>query len=79
VDLVAHQHIGVDAAVMVDRTIAKQTQIQRRISAAEEDWLAVVATLDDVLWVAGCIDTTRARHWRFRKRRGQSPLLRKGI
>jgi hypothetical protein len=64
----------VDAAVMVNRTIAKQTQIQRRISAAEEDCLTVVATLDDVLWVAGCIRYDAGEALAFPEAKGSEPF-----
>jgi len=78
-DVVAHQHVGMNPAVVFFGAVAQQAQVNRRITAVEEHGLAVVAALDNVLRIPGRVDATGAWHGHLLGQRDQSPLLSKGI
>ena len=78
-DVIVHQHIGVNPAVLLVCVMTQQTQVGHAIVIREEHGLAIVAALDDMLRVSGRIDPSGAWNERFLGLRGQSPLLHKGI
>jgi hypothetical protein len=78
-DVIVHEHIGVDPAVLLVCVMTQQTQVGDAVAIREEHRLAIVAALDDMLRVSGRIDPSGAWHERFLGLRGQSPLLHKGI
>ena len=78
-DMVVHQRIGVYPALLLACVMTQQAQLGHPVAISEEHYLAIVAALDDMLWVSGRIDPSRPWHGLFLETRGQSPSLRKGI
>lgn len=77
-DVVAHQHIGVNPAMLLVRVMTQQAKVGDVVAIGEEHGLAVVAALDDMLRISGCIDPSWPRHGLLLVTGGQSPSLRKG-
>jgi hypothetical protein len=61
-DMVGHQDIGVERAPTGDQRIAEHRQEQAAVAILEEDRLAIVAALDDVVDLAGHDETGGTRH-----------------
>ncbi|CRD46313.1 hypothetical protein WJ66_00207 [Stenotrophomonas maltophilia WJ66] len=78
-DVVAHQHIGVNPAMLLVRVMTQQAKVGGAVAIGEEHGLAIVAALDDMLRVSGRIDPSWPRHGQLLVTEGQSPSLRKGI
>lgn len=62
VDMVVHQHPGVDAAFEVSRVIVQPLQVELVIFVGKKTGVAVVATLDDVKRDGGASDTGTTGH-----------------
>jgi hypothetical protein len=60
--MVGHQNIGVKPAVVSRQRLAQLMQEPAAISVGKEDWLPIVATLDDVVRLAGEAETRWAGH-----------------
>ncbi len=55
-NVIVHQHVRVDPAVLLVRVLAQQAQVGHTVAIGEEHGLAIVATLNDMLRVTGRID-----------------------
>jgi hypothetical protein len=61
-DVVVHQHIGMQRDVGVEQGFAQQMQIAPPVGVIEEAGQAIVAALDDVLRYVGKIESGQACH-----------------
>jgi hypothetical protein len=59
VEVVAHQHVGVQRHALLARVSRRAVQQQFVVRRAGEDRLPVVAALDDVVGVAGTVSRGR--------------------
>lgn len=64
VDVIGHQAVGQDSQPMPRRLLGQQIEIGPSVVIDEEDILAIVAALDDVVGQAGKDDARDARHGR---------------
>ncbi len=78
-DVIVHQHISVDPAVLLVCVMTQQTQVGHAVVIREEHGLAIVAAVDDMLRVSGRIDAPWPWHGLLLVAGGQGPSLRKGI
>lgn len=79
VNVIAHQHIGVNPAILLVRVMTQQAQVGDAVAIRKEYGLTIVAALDDMLRISGRIDPSWPRHGLHLVAGGQSPSLRKGI
>ncbi len=61
-DMIGHQHVGVDLATFRQRRLSELTRIAPVILLAKEARLAIVAPLNDVLRKTRQIQTSLTRH-----------------
>jgi hypothetical protein len=61
-DVIVHQHIGVDPAMLLTCVMTQQAQVGDAVAIREEHGLAIVAALDDMLRISGRIDAPWPRH-----------------
>ena len=61
-DMVAHQHVGMDPAIEACGELRQFVQIAPEILLGVETYGAVIAALDDVPWDAGDTQTGAAGH-----------------
>lgn len=52
-DMVSHEDVGMDSAVVTFRCFFGALQIKAEIIIGEEGWIPVAPTLDDVLGLSG--------------------------
>ena len=62
VEMVVHQHVGVDGHLKLARLLFEQGQHGLEVRPVHKDRLAVVAALDDVVRVAGQSQSGQASH-----------------
>ena len=67
-EMVVHQHIGMHCHAELFRTLHQQCQHAFKVVPVNEDGLAVVATLDDVVRVTGQGQAGLAGHGKLQKR-----------
>ena len=63
VDVVRHQHIGVDVDFLFPRNRREPIQIPDTVLIGPEAWAAIVATLDDVEGESGDLNAWATRHF----------------
>ncbi len=61
-DMVGHQHIGVDVTLMFFSRFPECFKIEAIVLFVPKNRLPVIATLNDVLGLAGNHETGKARH-----------------
>jgi hypothetical protein len=61
-NMIAHQHVGVQGHPVLSRVFVDQAQQQLVVGSVPEDDLAIVAALDDVMQVARKRESGKARH-----------------
>ena len=79
VDVIVHQHIGVDPALLLTCVMTQQAQVGDAVAIRKEHALTIVAALDDMLRISGRIDAPWPWHGLLLVAGGQGPSLRKGI
>ena len=62
VDMIAHEHVGMDRAAMAQTRVVQYVQVTSSIVVVEEARHAIVATLHDVLRNVGDVGTRQASH-----------------
>lgn len=62
-DMIGHQHIGMDPTAGFSGTHAKTVQIKPEILFGKKTGLSIIATLNDVQGNAGERKARASRHW----------------